>query len=222
MSYNKNATELVYNLICRKIQNGEWKPGEKIWTEKKFMAELNVSRTAIRQAVDKLVATSVLKKIQGSGTYVQQNQPVFITSSPSHSITDSELLDICRFRIFFETGNIELFIQNADEEHMEELKTIHNQLMTCDKYSGKFYQLDFDFHQAIAYGTNNSFIIQIYSFLHSFLINNQERLHQVLGPDIALKYHPLIMEYIEKRDAPAASLMMRRHMEEVVDTLMFQ
>lgn len=217
MSYKTNATELVYNFICERIRQGEWKPGEKIWTEYKLTEELGVSRVAVRQAIDKLVTTSTLKKIQGSGTYVKKNIPIFITSSLSHAITDSDLLDIARFRIFFETGNIELFIKYSSEKDLNELRKIHNKLMSCDKSSDDFYHYDFEFHQQIAYGTKNSFVIQIFTFLNSILIANQEKLHQVLGPDIALKYHPLIFEYIEKGDLAAASLMMRRHMEDTAD-----
>ncbi len=217
MSYTTNATDKVYNLICEKIGNGEWKPEEKIWTEQRFSSELGVSRVAVRQAIDKLVTTSVLRRVQGSGTYVKKNSPFFITSSPSHITTDTDLLDICRFRIFFESGNIELFIKNAQKNDIERLKEIHLQLMNCDKDSDDFFKYDFDFHKTIAYGTQNSFVKQIFRFLNSILITNQERLHQVLGPDIALKYHPLIMEYIEKKDITAASLMMRRHMDETAE-----
>lgn len=217
MAYKSNATELVYNFICDKIQNGEWKPGEKIWTENKLSEELSVSRVAVRQAIDKLATTSVLRKVQGSGTYVQNSKPFFITSLPSHVTSDAELYDIACFRIYFESGNTELFIQNATEEDYKELHSIHEQLMTCDKNSKLFYNLDFTFHKIIAYGTKNSFIIQIFQFLFTVLQRNQARMHEILGAGIALKYHPLIMEYIDQRDPAAASLMMRKHMEETAN-----
>lgn len=96
MAYTTNATELVYDFICDKIRNMQWQEGDKIWTEQKFCEELGVSRVAVRQAIDKLVATSTLKKIQGSGTYVQESNPIALIAVPTHIITDEELLDIIR------------------------------------------------------------------------------------------------------------------------------
>lgn len=218
MAYKTNATEIVYDFICEKIQNGFWKSGEKIWTEYKLTSELDVSRVAVRQAIDKLVTTNVLRRVQGSGTYVRHNSAVFITSSPSHTFTDSDLLDICRFRVFFESGNIELFIQYATPEEFEKLHEIHDKLMSCDKNSPEFFHYDFEFHSAIAKGTKNFFTNQIFALLNMILIKNQERMHQVLGPEIALKYHPQILEYIDSKDITAASLLMRRHMEDTTSS----
>ena len=70
MAYPNNATQMVYDLICDKIKSREWMPNDKIWTEQELSQALNVSRVAVRQAVDRLFEISVLKRGQGSGTYV--------------------------------------------------------------------------------------------------------------------------------------------------------
>lgn len=66
MAYQNNATQMVYDLICDKIKSREWMPNDKIWTEQELSQALNVSRVAVRQAVDRLVEISVLKRVQGS------------------------------------------------------------------------------------------------------------------------------------------------------------
>jgi len=217
MAYTTNATELVYNLICEKIQNMEWKQGNKIWTEQKFCIELGVSRVAVRSAIDKLVTTSILRKVQGSGTYVQESNPVALINVPTHQMTDQDILDIIRFRIYFEPGNVIQFLKYGSEEEMEHLEKVHHLLMDCDKSAEDFFKYDFEFHRIIAAGTKNIYIEQVYLLLTDNLVKNQERLHEILGPEIALKYHPVIMEYIKKKDSEVASLIMKRHLEETAE-----
>lgn len=62
----------VENSIREKIENGEWKVGQKLPTEPELCQFFGVSRTTIRQAVDSLVSAGLLAKKQGSGTYVTQ------------------------------------------------------------------------------------------------------------------------------------------------------
>lgn len=63
------VSEKVYDFIIDKIRSKEWLPNTKIMTEKELCEELNVSRVAVRQASDKLVAIGLLKKCQGAGTF---------------------------------------------------------------------------------------------------------------------------------------------------------
>lgn len=216
MAYKSNATEEVYNFVCDKIRTKEWKQGDRIWTEQKIGDELGVSRVAVRQALDKLATASIVKKIQGSGTYVQESNPITLITVPTYEMKDEDLIQIMYFRIYFEPGNVELFIKNADDKYYEQLTEIHERLMSCDKNSEQFFKYDFEFHRIISDGTKNIFIRRTCELLMETLIQNQEHIYRVLGPNTALEYHPLIYKYIMARDTQAAALMMRRHMEESV------
>ena len=52
----------VENSIRKKIENGEWKVGQKLPTEPELCQFFGVSRTTIRQAVDSLVSAGLLAK----------------------------------------------------------------------------------------------------------------------------------------------------------------
>ena len=69
----------VENSIREKIENGEWKVGQKLPTEPELCQFFGVSRTTVRQAVDSLVTSGLLAKKQGSGTYVTQ-----VTTARNH------------------------------------------------------------------------------------------------------------------------------------------
>ena len=64
MSYNHNASQKVSDFITQNILSGEWKSGDKIWSENEFCSYLGVSRIAVRDAIANLTAISVLRKVQ--------------------------------------------------------------------------------------------------------------------------------------------------------------
>ncbi|OLS35440.1 GntR family transcriptional regulator [Bacillus sp. MRMR6] len=61
----------VKDTIIKRIQEKEWIPNTMIPTENELMAEFNVSRTTIRQAISILVQEGILEKKQGKGTIVK-------------------------------------------------------------------------------------------------------------------------------------------------------
>lgn len=56
--------------IEEKINNGTWKKGEKIPSERELSLIYNMSRITVRNAIDELSRQGKLEKIQGKGTFV--------------------------------------------------------------------------------------------------------------------------------------------------------
>ena len=57
-------------LLTRRLQAGEWKPGEVIPSEMELAARFGVSQGTVRKAVDELAAENLLVRRQGRGTFV--------------------------------------------------------------------------------------------------------------------------------------------------------
>ncbi len=60
----------VENSIREKIEQGQWSLGSRLPTEEELSRYFNVSRTTVRKAVDGMIEAGLLKRKQGSGTYV--------------------------------------------------------------------------------------------------------------------------------------------------------
>lgn len=60
----------VRGRIADTIRAGEWRPGDAIPTEKKLCERFGVSMGTLRKAVDELVASGLLVRQQGRGTFV--------------------------------------------------------------------------------------------------------------------------------------------------------
>lgn len=69
--------------IREKIEQGEWKVGQKIPTESNLVEKFKVSRITVVKALGRLVDEGYLKREQGKGTFVK---------NPSLGIQPSELL----------------------------------------------------------------------------------------------------------------------------------
>lgn len=81
----------VYEILSEKIENKEYRAGERIPTEDELCKLFNVSRVTIRCALKMLVDNDVLEKIPGKGTFIKKK--VYIESELAHgSFTRSCLL----------------------------------------------------------------------------------------------------------------------------------
>ncbi len=71
----KPLFEQLRELIVNKITSGEYKPGEKLPSERALSEMYNISRLTVRLALSDLVNDGMLIKKQGKGTFVA-NKPI--------------------------------------------------------------------------------------------------------------------------------------------------
>lgn len=60
--------------IIEKINNGEYKVGEMLPTEKEFTQIFNVSRMTVRRALDDLIQDGILRRKSGSGVFLAEKK----------------------------------------------------------------------------------------------------------------------------------------------------
>ena len=60
----------LYGILRDSIAHGEWKPGDLIPPESDLVASYGVSRTTVRQVLDKLVTDGLIYRQQGRGSFV--------------------------------------------------------------------------------------------------------------------------------------------------------
>lgn len=213
---NQPASALVLAYIKEKIGNGEWKKGDKIYTEPQFMKKLGASRAAVRSAIDELVALNVLTRIQGNGTFISDSAipPMMNSLIPFMLFDDFDALTVLEFRKIIEPSCIELFIDCYSEQNIKDLEECLNVMINYESYDNKeFYKADFNFHTIIVKGTQNPLAAKIMDILHDVLITYQYKSNQAIGPQTGLLEHKRIFEAIKNKDKALASLLMKRHIE---------
>ncbi len=219
MAYNSNAKDRAYDFIIDKIKNKEWSPDQKIWTEDVLVQEIGVSRVAVRNAVEKLVGMGILKKLQGSGTFVNTLDAIPLSNVSLVHISRADMVQILDLRKYIEPAAVEMFILHASDDDINELSRIYDEMVRCSEDEKKFYKADFEFHKKIANGSNNRFLISIQNMLVDIFEDHQKVLYSNIGPGIGIEYHENILKYIKMRDVELATLFMRKHIEAAIDAL---
>lgn len=64
--------EQVKAFICTKIKNGEWVAGDSVPSESALMHQFGISRMTVNRALRELMTEGVVRRVQGSGTFVAE------------------------------------------------------------------------------------------------------------------------------------------------------
>lgn len=62
----------VSSVLRQRMISGDYEAGRKLPTEDELIAEFGVSKATVRQAVGELVASGLVSREQGGGTFVLQ------------------------------------------------------------------------------------------------------------------------------------------------------
>ncbi|MGD1823640.1 MAG: FadR/GntR family transcriptional regulator [Pleomorphochaeta sp.] len=211
-----SSSSIVLTYIKEKIANNEWSKGDKIYTEPQFMDILGVSRAAVRKAINQLVDSNILIKIQGNGTFISENSSTSLFNPLiSHFLFDEyDALSVLEFRKLIEPSCVSLFIDLLSDEKIHQLKSCIKSMEESELTNNEeFYKADFNFHNIIVKGTQNALASKIMDLLHESLINYQYKSNKAIGPKTGLKEHKQILYAIESKDKELASLLMKRHIE---------
>lgn len=63
----------VYDVLVRRIAEGQWRPAQALPSEHALAAELRVSQGTVRKALDALASENLVVRHQGKGTYVAEH-----------------------------------------------------------------------------------------------------------------------------------------------------
>ena len=217
--YKNQASEIAYDYIVDQIRSGIWKPGDKIATEVQLVESIGVRRVAVREAIERLVTMSVLNKVRGSGTYVEQKDNMSFMSAAILGADADYMLKILEFRKMFDSYNVELFLKYATDEEIELLKQNYQEMVDMKDNMQKFRAIDQRFHDIIAIGTRNPMIIQISKTFTDIFEANQDQMYHKIGPQNAIYYHGKMLEAIEERNAEVAAIYARMSIEASISRL---
>jgi len=215
----KRISDQVFDQLRELIFRGEFKSGEKILTERELAEAFGVSRTSVRDAINKLVVMGLLEQKQGQGTFVRspesKEKSILATMVESQNASISDLLEV---RMGLECNAAAMAATRAVEKDFQFMeKSIEE--MQKEVQSGRLgTEADASFHMAIAYATNNPLQVFImknfYDFLFTGIRANLEGLYQV--PDniaTILEQHKGIYQAIKKRNPEAAYRAMKQHID---------
>ncbi|QCE41648.1 FadR/GntR family transcriptional regulator [Psychroserpens sp. NJDZ02] len=214
-SLQKQIIAQIRDLI--NIKNLE--PGDKLPAERVLSEKFEVSRSNVREAIQKLEFYGLLKSIPQSGTFVA-NIGVIAMNGMIEDILrleSPEFKDLVETRILLELKTVRLAALRRTEEDLEKMK------LALDAYSDKVknkenaVQEDLLFHLAIAKASGNSTMNTFMLIITPEIITNFEKYH-VCDKNLsggAIAEHQLIFDAIKNQNPVEAKQAMKNHFNEL-------
>jgi len=219
----KRISDQVFDQLRELIFRGEMKPGEQIMPERELSEALDVSRTSIRDAINKLVVMGLLEQKQGQGTFVcsldsKEKNPL-AAAMEDH---DASLEDLLEVRMGLECNAAALAAQRAVDKDINFMEKSINEMKDEVKSGRLGTEADVLFHMAISYATKNPLQVYIMKYFYDILfVGIKEALSQ-LHEDLAnidkiIKQHTEIFHAIRDHKPDKAYSAMERHINFVLD-----
>ena len=138
--------EKAYQLLIRKITRLELAPGT-VLVEKELMAELEIGRTPIREALQRIAKEGLIQHLPNRGMLVSE-------------LGASDVQSIYEFRSLIQGAAVRLAAVRATNEDKLNLKALDDKLKqaTSEFDLDSFVSLDLQFYEAIGQASKNIYL----------------------------------------------------------------
>lgn len=197
---NANITNQVIAYLKNNIESGVWAVGEKIPSENTMVADLGVSRSSIRAAVQHLIGLGVLTSYQGKGTFLVERQ-VENWDETQNKITAADCLDIYKvleFRRILEPEACRMAVERYTPEVFADLQRCLRQMERGRGSPVKFVRADMQFHAVIARASGNALLEKSLNKVFAETRVYHERMNLIVGDYNGICCHTLILEAFRK------------------------
>jgi DNA-binding GntR family transcriptional regulator len=194
--------DVAYEAIKRGIITCAIKPGEFV-NELQLAERLNIGRTPIHQALNRLMNEGLVDVISRKGVIVRP-------------ISLNEILHIVEVRLINECYCARLAAERADDKDIANLSDVAEQaaysISTCNIEN--LMLLDREFHSTIARAARNAVVADLVKILHERLLRLWLLMPNalVIGKDIQ-QQHEAILRAIRRHASKNAEAAMRHHIE---------
>jgi len=209
----EGVAEQIERLILKKLQ-----PGDKLPSERELAERLRVSRSSIRDAIRSLELMGMVEPRQGAGTIVREiSSDSFVNPLANAWKRKGELIaELLDFRMMLEPPLAARAATRGSADEISEMEQILERQEEKLRRGESTIVEDSEFHYAVALASGNSVVRKVLNTLMHLLRDSRERSLQVEGrPQKSLAGHRRILAAINRHDPEAASVAMRRHIEDV-------
>ena len=221
LTINENYTlqKQVIFKIKNLINNKNLEPGDKLPSERMLSEKFEVTRSTIREAIQKLEFYGLLKSIPQSGTFVAEIGVIAINGMIDDilRLEDPDFKSLVETRILLELKTVRLAAIKRTDQDLKTLKEALEAHAAKVENGEDAVQEDLLFHLAIAKASGNSTMNTFMLIITPEIITNFEKYH-VCGKElshIAIQEHRLIYEAIKEQNPQLAKKRMKTHFIEL-------
>lgn len=215
----KNENQEIQNDIIAKMRDlmnhKNLEPGDKLPSERMLSEKFEVSRTNVREAIQKLEFYGILKSKPQSGTFVADIGQVAMNGMMEDilRLKDPDFKSLVETRILLELKTVRLAAQRRTDEDLRQMQDALEAYSKKVKNGEDAVQEDLLFHLAIAKASGNSTMNTFMLIITPEIITNFEKYH-VCDKGLAIRgvqEHQEVFDAIKAQDPQLAKQKMKIH-----------
>jgi len=224
----KKIYEEVSEILHEKIRAGVLKPGDRLDSVEQLAEQLQVSRSAVREALSALKAMGLIEIKQGSGTFVKSVPPNRL-DFPLSTAMLSNKLDIARLlevRKIIEVGAAASAAINRTEQDIQAMVQILDDMKQAHGDGELGEKVDYQFHVAIATASQNPLLATILDQISGLMIDTMKETRRIwlyskkTTSEQLYEEHMNIFLAIQQQNEESAKQAMTFHLSNVEKVLL--
>jgi DNA-binding FadR family transcriptional regulator len=219
----RTAGERIAERIVTAIALGEFVPDQRLPTERELATMLEVSRTTVREALQRLQASGYVttRRGRGGGTFVRTDRGPDADDMIARTLVPAwaDLTELLDFRLLVEQLIASTAAARRDEHDIGQIRiAVQGYTDAADRDSSSL--ADHALHQAIARATHNARLVELSAQIRrevSFGFDAEP--YTPLVRKRALHQHPSLAEAVIAGDRPTAAHLAAEHFSLTEDML---
>ena len=211
----ENAVEQIQTLIL----GNEYKPGDRLPSERALAEHFHISRHSLREALRILDVMGLIEIKVGDGIYVKEVDFLPYIESLNLSIRSrlprerDSFTKLWGVRRILETGMVELAARQVTESFLKTLRWCIEEMKKNIDHQEAFISAGIRFHRLIAEMAQNEILILIWDMLANLIRKSQSKIYGIpWSPKKALSAHKKIYLALKAKDSRKAVEAMKQHM----------
>jgi GntR family transcriptional repressor for pyruvate dehydrogenase complex len=211
-----SLSEKVAEQLIKPIADGTLKPGDQLPTERELIEGLNVGRSSVRAAIQKLAILGLVEVRPGIGTFVTGMGPKALVRNNLINLmmADEITTDLLEAREIIEPQIAALAVQRATEEDLFKLQSLLDEMRSKIDHGEHVYPLSAQFHKVLSEATHNSVLILFMESIMDLLIERGQKTDTAPGYlTKEFEEHQRIVDLIRAAQVDAVRDLVREHIE---------
>ncbi|MFD0993723.1 FadR/GntR family transcriptional regulator [Tenacibaculum geojense] len=216
---NKSVVNTILLQIKELINRKNLEPGDKLPSERTLSEKFEVTRSTIREAIQKLEFYGILISKPQSGTFVADIGAIAMNGMIDDivKLDEPDFKSLVEMRILLELKTVRLAALRRTEEDLQEIKKALDAFTAKAMKGEDAVQEDLLFHLAIAKATKNSVMNTFMLSITPEIITNFKKYHVCDDdtPEMRIHEHQEIYNAIKDQNSKEAKEKMKIHFKEL-------
>ena len=212
---NQEALNIIIAKIREYINYKNLEPDDKLPSERMLSEKFNVTRSSVREAIQKLEFYGILKSIPQSGTFVANIGVIAMNGIIDDILRlgESDFKSLVETRILLELKTVRLAALRRTEEDLLQIENALNAYSLKASKGENAVQEDLLFHLAIAKASGNSTINNLMLIITPEIISYFAELHVCDDNQsrAGIEEHKAVFEAIKIQNPQLAKQNMKEH-----------